>query len=50
MLISGINWIGQPITKDEDSWKVVDKNMGWLVSPWQRSGSLINDFAKRTND
>lgn len=50
MLISGINWLGSPITKDEDTWKVVDRNMGWLVSPWQRSGSLINDFAKRAND
>ena len=47
LLISGINWIGQPIDKSGDDWKIVETNRGWLVSPWQRSGSLINDFAKR---
>ena len=50
ILISGINWISKPITKDGDNWKSVDKTFGWLVSPWQRSGSLINDFAKRKDD
>ena len=57
MLISAVNWIGTPITKDENSgavgsilWKTVGKPFGWAVSPWQRSGSLINDFAKRADD
>lgn len=49
MLISGINWIGKAIDASDDSWKSVDRNLGWLVSPWQRSGSLINDFAKRAD-
>lgn len=47
ILISGINWIGKAIKKDKDTWKATDVTFGWLVSPWQRSGSLINDFAKR---
>lgn len=49
MLISGIHWIGKPIKKsdNENGWTSVGNQLGWLVSPWQRSGSLINDFAKR---
>lgn len=50
MLISAVNWIGKPIKKSDDSWIELDYRAGWLVSPWQRSGSLINDFAKRPND
>lgn len=50
MLISAVNWIGKPIKKSDDSWIALDYRAGWLVSPWQRSGSLINDFAKRPND
>ena len=50
MLISAVNWIGKPIKKSDDSWVGLDYRAGWLVSPWQRSGSLINDFAKRPND
>lgn len=52
ILISAINWIGSPITKDGDKneWKVFGDPWGWMVSPWQRSGSLVNDFAKRGDD
>ena len=50
MLLSGINWIGSAINESEDSWIVTGKQKGWLVSPWQRSGSLINDFARRKDD
>jgi hypothetical protein len=49
ILISGVNWIGKYITKDNNGWKAINKTVGWLVSPWQRSGSLINDFAKRAD-
>ena len=51
MLISGVHWIGKAITGTGDSWEVANTvfQCGWLVSPWQRSGSLINDFAKRAN-
>ena len=50
LLISSINWIGKAITGKDSSWEPTKYTNGWLVSPWQRSGSLINDFAKRKND
>lgn len=50
MLISGVHWMGEAIKSSEDGWVSTGKQYGWLVSPWQRSGSLINDFAKRPND
>ena len=50
MLISGINWIEKAIIPSGDSYTQTGNALGWLVSPWQRSGSLINDFAKRKND
>jgi hypothetical protein len=48
ILISGINWIGTPIKKE--SWESNSNTFGWLVSPWQRSGSLINDFDKKEGE
>lgn len=47
MLISGINWMGHDVIKSNDSWVTGYFDLGWMVSPWQRSGSLVNDFAKR---
>lgn len=47
MLISGINWMGEAIKASGDGWVSTGNSYGWLVYPWQRSGSLINDFAKR---
>lgn len=43
LLISGLHWVGVPLAT-EDSSNIYKLNWGWLVSPWQRQGSLINDF------
>ena len=50
MLISGINWMGHDVIKSDDSWVTGYFDLGWMVSPWQRSGSLVNDFAKRPDN
>lgn len=41
MLISGVNWFGSP---KKNQTTVVDKVYGWLVAPWQRNDSLLNDI------
>lgn len=41
MLISGVNWFGSP---KKNQTTVLDKVYGWLVSPWQRNDSLLNDI------
>lgn len=43
LLVSGFHWMGIPLAT-KDSNKLYQINWGWLVSPWQRQGSLINDF------
>lgn len=43
LLISGLHWMGVPLAT-VDTANVHKLNWGWLVSPWQRQGSLINDF------
>ena len=46
MLLSGVHWMGTPlVTQDTTEGHLATAyNFGWLVSPWQRTGSLINDF------
>lgn len=43
ILSSGYHWFGAPLVTN-DSNKNYRLNWAWLVSPWQRQGSLINDF------
>lgn len=43
LLSSGYHWFGVPLATNDTN-KVYTTNWAWLVSPWQRQGSLINDF------
>ena len=48
LLSSGYHWMGIPLLTN-DTQKVYKSNWAWLVSPWQRQGSLINDFRYEGN-
>lgn len=48
LLSSGYHWMGIPLLTN-DTQKVYRSNWAWLVSPWQRQGSLINDFRYEGN-
>lgn len=48
LLSSGYHWMGVPLIST-DTGKEYKNNWAWLVSPWQRQGSLINDFRYEGN-
>mgnify|MGYP000065452469 CR=1 FL=1 len=48
LLSSGYHWMGIPLLTN-DTQKAYKSNWAWLVSPWQRQGSLINDFRYEGN-